>query len=48
VDRYKAIFVVKGFDQKSRINYDETFSTVIKPTTIRMVLALVVQFDLNI
>jgi hypothetical protein len=40
--------VAKGFDQRSGIDYIETFSSVIKPVTIRLVLALAVQFDWNI
>jgi hypothetical protein len=45
VDRYKARLVAKGFDQLNGVDYYETFSLVIKPATIRLVLALVVQFD---
>jgi hypothetical protein len=42
LDRYKAHFVAKGFKQRFGLNYEETFSSVIKPATIRIVLSLAV------
>lgn len=36
---YKAKLVAKGFNQKERINYGETVNPVVKPTTVRLVLA---------
>jgi hypothetical protein len=38
--RHKARWVVRGFSQQHVINYDETFSSVVKPATIRAVLSI--------
>jgi hypothetical protein len=44
-DRYKARWVLRGFTQCPRIDYNKTFNPVVKPATIRMVLVIVVSRD---
>ncbi|PRQ57648.1 putative RNA-directed DNA polymerase [Rosa chinensis] len=42
IDRFKARLVAKGFHQQQGVNFQETFSPVIKPATIRTVISLAV------
>ena len=45
IDKFKAHSVAKSFEQESGVDYSKTFITVIKPSTIRIILALAMHFD---
>jgi ATP-binding cassette subfamily B (MDR/TAP) protein 1 len=46
--KYKARLVVKGFNQKKGINFDEIFSPVVKLSSIRIALGLVASMNLEL
>ena len=43
VERYKARLVVKGYNQRTGINYDEVFALVARLETIRLIISLEAQ-----
>ena len=45
ISRYKARLVAKGFHQQYGIDFVKTFSPVIKPPTIKLILALAVTYN---
>nr|GEW95506.1 retrotransposon protein, putative, Ty1-copia subclass [Tanacetum cinerariifolium] len=47
-NRYKAQYVVRGFDQREGINFNEVFSSVVRHTSIRVLLSIVALQDLEL
>ena len=45
---FKARLVAKRYTQKERIDYNEVFFPIVKHSSIRILLALVAQFDLEL
>ena len=40
IEKYNARFVARGFSQKERIDYEETFAPVVSHTSIRTIISL--------
>jgi hypothetical protein len=45
LDRYKARWILWSFTQRTGVDYDETFSPIVKLATVHMVLATAVSHD---
>lgn len=48
MERYKARLVTQGFSQKYGLDYDETFSPVVRTESVRTLIALAAQKSLKL
>jgi hypothetical protein len=47
LDRFKARWVARGSTQRYGIDYDDTYASVIKVATVKIMLALVARLDIE-
>ena len=48
IDKYKARLVVKGYKQREGLDYFDTYSSVTRITSIRMLIAIAAMYKLEI
>jgi hypothetical protein len=48
VIRYKSRWVVRGFEQREGLDYNDTFASVVKPMSYKLLFAIAAAYDLEI
>ena len=48
INKYKACLVIKGYTQKDGIDYEETFSLMVRFASIRLIMAIIEHLDLKL
>lgn len=48
IDRYKARLVIKGYSQRERVDYEETYSPVVRHSSLRYIFAIATQLNLKV
>lgn len=48
IDRYKARLVIKGYSQRKGVDYDETYSPVVRHSSLRYLFALAAKHNLYV
>ena len=48
INKYKTCLVIKGYTQKDGIDYEETFSLMVRFASIRLIMATIEHLDLKL
>ena len=47
IEKYKVKLVAKGYTQQEAINHDETFSPIVRFTSIHLILVIITSIEMN-